>query len=53
MEGNTMTEPAYKEMFEKSKKENSGLTLFVQGQTIAGMVFSYSEELVQLRSQQY
>jgi hypothetical protein len=30
-----------------------GLTLFVQGQTIAGLVVSFSDEAVEMRSQQY
>lgn len=44
---------SFQQMFDLSKSQNKGLVLFVQGQSIAGLVVAYSDEAVELRSQQY
>lgn len=44
---------SFQQMFELSKSQKKGLILFVQGQTIAGLVVSFSDEAVEMRSQQY
>jgi len=48
-----MAVSSFQQMFELSRSQNKGLTLFVQGQTIAGVVISFSDEAVEMRSQQY
>jgi hypothetical protein len=45
---------AYQELIELSQKEKKGLTFFVKGQTIAGIVVkSIGTEAVEVRSQTY
>jgi hypothetical protein len=48
-----MAVASFQQMFELSKSQKKGLTLFVQGQTIAGLVVSFSDQAVEMRSQQY
>ena len=52
-EESAMNPTNFQQMFEISRSEKKGLVLFVQGQTIPGLVTAYSDELVELRSQQY
>lgn len=44
----------FKEVFEKSQNENRGLTVYVKGQTIVGIVTKVvGEEAIELRSQMF
>ena len=44
----------FKEVFEKSRNENRGLTLYINGQTIIGIVTKIiGTEAVELRSQMF
>jgi len=48
-----MIKTSFQEMFDHSKTANKGLALFVQGQTVAGLVTSYTDEAVEMRSREY
>lgn len=43
----------FKEVFEKSQNENRGLTVYVKGQTIVGIVTKVGEDAIELRSQMF
>ena len=44
---------AFREMWEWSQKENKGLTIWINGQSIGGGVVKINAETVELKSQQY
>lgn len=48
-----MIPSSFEQMFESSRSDKKGLTLYVQGQTVAGVVTAFSDEVVEMRSQQY
>lgn len=44
----------FKELFEKSQNENRGLTVYINGQTLAGVVTKIiGTEAVEMRSQMF
>jgi hypothetical protein len=43
----------FKEVFEKSQNENRGLTVYIKGQTLVGVVTKISEDAIELKSQMF
>lgn len=43
----------FTELFEYSMKERKGLTLYLAGATVGGLVLRHDSETVELRSQQH
>ena len=43
----------FTEMFELSIKEKKGITFYLGGQTVGGLVLRYDGETVEVRNQQY
>lgn len=43
----------YESVFETSRNEKKGLTLYVNGLTISGLVVAYNQDIVELRSREY
>lgn len=43
----------WKVLFEYSQSNDKGLEIFVKGQSLAGVVTSFSEEAVEMYSQQF
>lgn len=52
-EEGAMVPSSFEQMFESSRSEKKGLTIYLQGQTVAGVVTAFSDEVVEMRSQQY
>ena len=49
----SMLQESYSEMFAKSQAEKKGLTLFVQGRPVVGLVTAIHDDVVELRSQEF
>lgn len=43
----------FQEVLERSMQEKKGVTLFVKGQTVAGVVLKIGTDAVEMRSQMY
>ncbi len=43
----------FQELFDYSMKEKKGITFYVSGQTVGGLVLRYNEQIVEVRNQQY
>jgi trehalose-6-phosphate synthase len=44
---------SYKELLERSEKEKKGLTFYVKGQTISGVVVKIGSDAVEVRNQTF
>ncbi|HEX2932439.1 MAG TPA: hypothetical protein VHV54_22110 [Candidatus Binatia bacterium] len=44
---------SYKELFERSEKEKKGLTFYVKGQTISGVVVKVGGDAIEIRNQTF
>lgn len=44
---------SYKELFERSEKEKKGLTFYVRGQTISGIVVKVGSDTIEVRNQTF
>lgn len=44
---------SYKELLERSEKEKKGLTFYVKGQTISGVVVKIASDAVEVRNQTF
>src|SRR5262245_7268555 len=44
---------SYKELFERSEKEKKGLTFYVKGQTISGVIVKVGTDAIEIRNQTF
>jgi trehalose-6-phosphate synthase len=44
---------SYKELLDRSEKEKKGLTFYIKGQTISGVVVKISSDAVEVRNQTF